>query len=525
MNFFYPLPNQGTLANGYGVFQQFVPETRNRERADLRHRPRGHARTTRSSCAASYQHRDPNADHSSRAATPSPTCGILDRNLNTAAVIAGWTRIFSSTVVNEFRVGLQLRQQSRGRAPTTSHDVNAAARSRERAERRPPDRRRLPGLHVLGGAAANRPINIATAAATSTAPSRQNAFSISDNLTWIMGGHSLKAGALWNRNIGHRRPRHAASTSAAATTFNGGADRQRLRRLPARLTRDARRPGHDNRGTLDGHSNDFAVFVQDDWKVSRDLTVFLGLRYEIVGRLAREGRHPRQLRARRTAATTWCRTRTIAALLPPGRACPRPHPDRRPTSACPTPSSTPTRTTSARASASPGGSGGDNKTVLRGGFGLFHPTVAVQGVRDLLATNMFRYGNTRRGAPLAHGFSGGHALRRSRGLRQPGHRPEHPEPGHLPVQPDPGARAAGRPRPARELHRLHDAQAARRPATSTPCRRAPRPSTPTNPDDYARLPFPLYGNYMDQHRQNRGSGQFHAAPDRAAAALRGTASP
>ena len=32
-----------------------------------------------------------------------------------------------------------------------------------------------------------------------------------------------------------------------------------------------------------------------------------------------------------------------------------------------------------------------NKTVLRGGFGLFHPTVAVQGIRDLLATNEFRY--------------------------------------------------------------------------------------------------------------------------------------
>ena len=35
-----------------------------------------------------------------------------------------------------------------------------------------------------------------------------------------------------------------------------------------------------------------------------------------------------------------------------------------------------------------------NKTVLRGGFGLFHPTVAVQGIRDLLATNEFRFVNT-----------------------------------------------------------------------------------------------------------------------------------
>jgi hypothetical protein len=36
MDFFYPLPNQGTLASGYGVYQQFVPKTRDRQRADLR---------------------------------------------------------------------------------------------------------------------------------------------------------------------------------------------------------------------------------------------------------------------------------------------------------------------------------------------------------------------------------------------------------------------------------------------------------------------------------------------------------
>ena len=52
-----------------------------------------------------------------------------------------------------------------------------------------------------------------------------------------------------------------------------------------------------------------------------------------------------------------------------------------------------------------------NKTVLRGGFGLFHPTVAVQGIRDLLATNEFRYGNVRRGGGLRNGFSGGTPIR------------------------------------------------------------------------------------------------------------------
>ena len=36
MDFFYPLPNQENNAAGYGVFQQFVPETRKRHRFDLR---------------------------------------------------------------------------------------------------------------------------------------------------------------------------------------------------------------------------------------------------------------------------------------------------------------------------------------------------------------------------------------------------------------------------------------------------------------------------------------------------------
>jgi hypothetical protein len=43
--------------------------------------------------------------------------------------------------------------------------------------------------------------------------------------------------------------------------------------------------------------------------------------------------------------------------------------------------------------------GGSDRSVLRGGFGIFHPTVAVQGLRDLMATNEFRYGVTGAGAP------------------------------------------------------------------------------------------------------------------------------
>ena len=34
---------------------------------------------------------------------------------------------------------------------------------------------------------------------------------------------------------------------------------------------------------MDTFSNDWAVFVQDDWKIGSKVTTFLGLRYEVVG--------------------------------------------------------------------------------------------------------------------------------------------------------------------------------------------------------------------------------------------------
>ena len=78
----------------------------------------------------------------------------------------------------------------------------------------------------------------------------------------------------------------------------------------------------------------------------------------------------------------------------------------------------------------------NNRTVLRGGFGLFHPTVAVQGVRDLLATNEFRYGNTRPRLHARTRLLRWHAFVDPARLRQRRNRPEPQEPGHLPVQPD-----------------------------------------------------------------------------------------
>ena len=135
MEFFYPLPNRGTLANGYGIFQQFVPQTRKRHRADVR----VDAEVTQDDSLffrGSLQHRDPNniIFEGGNAFTNLPT---LDTQLNTA--IGDRRMDEDSRRLHGQRVpgGLQLRQleapehiQSRGRRVAAGHRERAEPRGR-----------------------------------------------------------------------------------------------------------------------------------------------------------------------------------------------------------------------------------------------------------------------------------------------------------------------------------------------------------------------------------------------------------
>ena len=158
------------------------------------------------------------------------------------------------------------------------------------------------------------------------------------------------------------------------------------------------------RGNLDGHSDDFAAFVQDDWKVNRDITVFLGLRYEIVGSWQEKDNILASFQPFE-GGYHLVPNAQVAALLPPGLVAL----NRFRTADQVGVSSSLINTDKNNFSPRLGFAwriGGSDKTVLRGGFGLFHPTAAVQGLRDNLASNMFRYSNTRNASPLAHGYTG-----------------------------------------------------------------------------------------------------------------------
>ncbi len=398
MDFFYPLPNRGTISNGYGIFQQFVPETRNRNRGDLR---LDHEATKNDSIflRGSYQHFDPN-NITFEGGNALTNLNIQNRKLDTASAVGGWTKIFSSTVVNEFRVGYNYDKTSR-QSVYNNADVTAQL-GLENPPHISPGRLGYPSFQFTAGS--NRPINIVDSGRGVDRTVIQNSLSVADNISWIMGGHSLKAGALFNRNMardgfgtginyGGRYQFNGAQTGNAFTDFLLGLPRQSLDQVA-------------NRGPMDGHSNDFAVYAQDDWKASKNLTVYLGVRYEIVGVWHEKNKELANFVILPDGGHHVVPNATVAGLLPPAVI------GFNRTLLADSQGLSDALIKSDKNNISPRVGfawrlGGDDKTVLRGGFGIFHPTVAVQGVRDLLATNEFRYGVTKRGVTLAHGYSTG----------------------------------------------------------------------------------------------------------------------
>jgi Carboxypeptidase regulatory-like domain len=503
MNFFYPLPNQGLLASGFGVYQQFVPQTRNRHRADLRF---DHEASPNDSIflRGSYQYRDPNQiTFEGGGATAALTnLGILNTKLTTWSAVGGWTKIISPTVVNEFRVGYNY-DNSRRESNYSPAAVNGEL-GIENAPSLTGERHGFPQFQFSGGSATTRPTNISDAGRNVDRTLEQNAFSISNNISWIMGGHSLKAGALYTRNTANDGFGFGVNFRGRyrfGGAFTGNAFSDFLLGIPRDVADQV-----TTRGALEGHSTDFAVFLQDDWRVNPDLTVFLGLRYEIVGvwhenSLALANFIPEE------GGYHVVPNQEIANIQPPGlQALGR-------TRLASEVGLSDALVNTDKNNFSPRVGfawrlGGDDKTVLRGGFGLFHPTVAVQGVRDLLATNEFRYVNSRVGSGLRNGFSGGSASVDAADFGNQGIDPDIQSPDiyqyNLTLERElPGSvglRLSYIGSTMRKL--LVDRDFNTLPASTTPF-------DPSNPDDYARLPFPLYGYYMD-NVDNRGSGQFHA---------------
>lgn len=506
VNFFYPLPNQSATSNGgYGTYRQILPLSRDRDRADIRV---DHELTGRDSLfvRGSWQSREPDAftfeSTGANGGAGLTNLGLLDRSSRAVTFASGWTRIWSGSVVNEFRGGYSLDSRNR-RSRYVAGDFG-----QNFGIEVPPLAAVAPGFPQFQFSAPNRPSSIQDQRQNTFRDLRQSSFSLSSSTSWLSGPHSMKFGGIYTRNYAKDGYSTGANNAKGQYNFTGVATGNSfadfLLGRPNTVVEQ-----RNTRGNLpmDTFSNDWALFAQDDWKVKPNLTMFLGLRYEVVGVfvdrndiyanfVTTDGGHHVVPSAE------------IAKLLPPGAVAL----GRTLLADQEGVGRSLIRTDRNNISPRVGFAyrpGSNNRTVLRGGFGIFHPTGAAQGARDIMSRNPFRYNITSRGATLQHGFTTGTQSSSlsfgNQGIQLDLESPdiyqynltaERELPGDL------GFRISYIGSTMRKLLVHHDYNTVRASAT-------PLGDVDEDPAAHARLPFPIYGTFMDI-TENAGEGQFNA---------------
>jgi hypothetical protein len=201
------------------------------------------------------------------------TSAFGDQTIKTNGLVAGWTRIFSPTVVNELRFNWQkadsdARQQPFGQQPTGALLVRNAVTD-------PLVAGGLPGMEVdtffQGG-------GLGRLGSPDFLPKFQHTrqYEITNSLSWLRGNHALKVGAdiivMKNQYMdvpatrGYFRFRNRFTGNPMADFLLGYVSDFQL----------------SNIHVVDQRHWASMFFVQDDWKVSSKLSLNLGLRYDFI---------------------------------------------------------------------------------------------------------------------------------------------------------------------------------------------------------------------------------------------------
>ena len=235
-----------------------------------------------------------------------------------------------------------------------------------------------------------------------------------DTLTWVIGNHNLKMGGDIVKNVGldgfvtgRGDPRggmaYGTPTACQASPCLG-ASTDRFADFILGLAPTTVTFINSPRPNMDVHNWEQGYFFQDDWKFSSRLTLNLGLRYEVVtpyvdkkdimlnfdpvadgvGRFMVASDKTLQYLDPRFAQTAPVVTGSQSGLGI-GRGLVR----------------TDKNNLAPRIGAAM--RIGD-KSVLRGGYGLYYPTAAAQGIRDPLATNAFNQALTKASDPTTSTF-------------------------------------------------------------------------------------------------------------------------
>jgi hypothetical protein len=208
--------------------------------------------------------------------------------------VLDYTRIFSSTFVNDARIGMNYYPAD-ANAQSLSTTAGAGVIAGQPTQY-------LPGLSfansAIGGA-----LNGPFAFGTSDAPEifHQTSIQYSDAATWTHNAHSIRFGFSANRYRNNYVPATTSDGAAGQISFSGSYTGNSISDfflgLPAYMGY-----GKGFSGTVGQRNEALGAFVQDDWRINSHLTFNYGLRwqlftpiYEVDNRMTNFGEYSGQI--------------------------------------------------------------------------------------------------------------------------------------------------------------------------------------------------------------------------------------
>ncbi len=410
IDLFYPKSSLSAPVDSLGRLLSFAQNVNQRTTRDLVTARVDHDFSANDKFYAVYNFQDSSGRSGAVAGGAYPGFGLRENQQTNHTLSLTYSRVFSQSIVNELRGGFN-RQKLYRHGPRKLRDLLSSIGFS--------DSEITTYGSVVGPSALDtfgQPelritnfVNITNGGRSIDRRLDQELMTFGDTLTWITGGHAIKGGFDTVRN-----------RATDGFTANRGNPRGRIDYTGTNLDPFARfligRPPNDARynqalrGPLDASNWEHGFFVMDDWKIRPRVTLNLGVRYELI--------------------TPFVEKNDLLVNFDPNFTSPS---GRKGRFVVPTADVLPFIdpaivnygvVTADQVGVSRGLINADknnfaprvgvawrlsDNTVLRGGYGLFYPTSAAQGIRDAFGSTPFNQGRRRRtrGGLSPGGWPGG----------------------------------------------------------------------------------------------------------------------
>jgi Carboxypeptidase regulatory-like domain len=277
LTYLMPKPNYGSPDSYFNNYQVNFPSPISTNQGDARF---DHRLTSKQSIFARFSYKNRQVF-----SAPDTTCTYSFCQTAGSPLQGGWNLpeidegltfahnyTISPNVVNEFRGGYNAQHTSDNQSYSTSELLQQTGLTVPQVNN---DWSEAPQLLITGF--------MATGGGNPT-KQRGQIIQLLDNVTWTKSHHTFKFGADWKRLTDHD-DNVFGNYSSGWYVFDGSSDvgttvadpyTAFLQGVP-----DYTEAATINKPTMDGLGYSYAVFAQDDWKITPNLTLNLGLRYEL----------------------------------------------------------------------------------------------------------------------------------------------------------------------------------------------------------------------------------------------------